>query len=106
LHSYEQSIYQYALDQLSQFDFITIYGDKNNNTGIISFNIEHEHHSDIGTLLDQQNIAVRTGHHCAMPLMAYLGVDGTIRASFTFYNTRTDVDHLVQGIKQVYDLLI
>ena len=71
-----------------------------NKTALVSFNIDGSHHSDIGMLLDQQKIAVRTGHHCAMPLMQKYGIPGTVRASFGLYNSKADVDALVRGVQK------
>lgn len=73
----------------------------NTHDAVISFNVGNIHHADLGTLLDQLGIAVRTGHHCAQPLMDRLGVLGTVRASFAFYNTKEEIDALVSGIERV-----
>ena len=79
-----------------------IYGHRNDcGDAVISFNVGDIHHMDLGTLLDQLGIAVRTGHHCAQPLMDRLGILGTVRASFGLYNTREEVDSLVAGIKRI-----
>jgi cysteine desulfurase/selenocysteine lyase len=82
-----------------------IYGHAvDSGDAVISFNVGNIHHMDLGTLLDQLGIAVRTGHHCAQPLMDRLGVLGTVRASFGLYNTREEVDTLVSGIKRVLQM--
>ena len=100
--SHEQDLTQYALQQLRTVEGIHIYGHSNDSgDAVISFNVGNIHPMDLGTLLDQLGIAVRTGHHCAQPLMDRLGVLGTVRASFGLYNTREEVDALVAGIKRV-----
>ena len=116
IFAHEQSLTRYALKQLSTIPDIHIYGpgqeseeQSDNNHGpqpnshdaVISFNVGNIHHADLGTLLDQLGIAVRTGHHCAQPLMDRLGVLGTVRASFALYNTKEEIDALVEGIKRV-----
>ena len=100
--SHEQDLTRYALRQLRTVEGIHIYGHSNGSgDAVISFNVGNIHPMDLGTLLDQLGIAVRTGHHCAQPLMDRLGVLGTVRASFGLYNTRGEVDALVAGIKRV-----
>ena len=116
IFAHEQSLTRYALKQLSTIPDIHIYGpgqesegQSDNNHGpqpnshdaVISFNVGNIHHADLGTLLDQLGIAVRTGHHCAQPLMDRLGVLGTVRASFALYNTKEEIDALVEGIRRV-----
>ena len=100
--AHEQDLTRYALQQLREIEGMHIYG-HNNDCGdaVISFNVGDIHHMDLGTLLDQLGIAVRTGHHCAQPLMDRLGILGTVRASFGLYNTREEVDALVAGIKRI-----
>ena len=98
-HRHEQDLTDYALGKLKSFDEIEIFGSRQD--AIISFNLKGIHHLDAGTLLDRLGIAVRTGHHCAQPLMDRLGVSGTVRASFALYNTRDDVDRLVAGLQRV-----
>lgn len=100
--SHEQDLTRYALQQLRTVEGIHIYGHSNDSgDAVISFNVGNIHPMDLGTLLDQLGIAVRTGHHCAQPLMDRLGVLGTVRALFGLYNTREEVDALVAGIKRV-----
>ena len=99
IHRHEQDLTDYALGKLKSFDEIEIFGSRQD--AIISFNLKGIHHLDAGTLLDRLGIAVRTGHHCAQPLMDRLGVSGTVRASFALYNTRDDVDRLVAGLQRV-----
>lgn len=100
--AHEQDLTRYALQQLREIEGMHIYGHHNDSgDAVISFNVGDIHHMDLGTLLDQLGIAVRTGHHCAQPLMDRLGILGTVRASFGLYNTREEVDALVAGIKRV-----
>ena len=100
--AHEQDLTRYALQQLREIEGMHIYGHRNDSgDGVISFNVGDIHHMDLGTLLDQLGIAVRTGHHCAQPLMDRLGILGTVRASFGLYNTREEVDALVAGIKRI-----
>ena len=102
IFAHEQDLTHYALQQLREIEGMHIYGHAGDSgDAVISFNIGNIHHMDLGTLLDQLGIAVRTGHHCAQPLMDRLGVLGTVRASFGLYNTREEVDALVSGIKRV-----
>ncbi len=118
IHQYEVELTRYALEQLSQIPDIRIYGyqkedgiyvpqSKNgvNGSSVISFNVGHIHHLDLGTLLDRLGIAVRTGHHCAEPLMHLLGIEGTVRASLALYNTRNDIDTFIAGLKRVIPML-
>ncbi len=95
----EQEIVQYAQSKLSEVEGITIYGPVNRG-GLITFNIEGVHPHDTATVLDAEGIAVRAGHHCAQPLMKWLDVTATARASFYLYNTTDDVDRLVEGIQR------
>ena len=103
IKSHEQALTDYALQQLRTIDNIQIYGhpEGGNGDAVISFNIQGIHHLDLGTLLDRLGIAVRTGHHCAEPLMHRLGTEGTVRVSFALYNTKEEVDALVAGINRV-----
>lgn len=107
VHGYEAELTRYAVEQLMKIDGMHIYGlDGLRNTervsaGPISFKVGNIHHLDLGTLLDQLGIAVRTGHHCAEPLMHRLGIEGTTRVSFGLYNTKEEVDRLVAGIERV-----
>ena len=101
--AHEKALTQYCLEQLSTIPDIHIYGPGTNEQkdAVVSFNVGSIHHLDIGTLLDRLGIAVRTGHHCAQPLMARLGISGTVRASFALYNTKEEIDVLVDGIRRV-----
>lgn len=105
IFAHEQDLTHYALQQLREIEGMHIYGHVGDSgDAVISFNVGNIHHMDLGTLLDQLGIAVRTGHHCAQPLMDRLGVLGTVRASFGLYNTREEVDALVSGIKRVVQM--
>ena len=99
IEAHETELARYCLEQLRSIEGITIYGSP--ITGPISFNVGNIHHLDIGTLLDRLGIAVRTGHHCAQPLMTRLGIQGTVRASFALYNTKEDIDTFVAGLRRV-----
>ena len=98
---YEQQLTSYCVEQLRQIDKVSIYGHKGAADAVVSFNVEGVHHLDIGTLLDRLGIAVRTGHHCAEPLMHRYGVSGMVRASFAFYNTKEEIDSFVSALKRV-----
>ncbi len=98
---HEQDLTRYATQQLQQIDGLRIYGNAADKDAVISFLVGDIHHMDVGTLLDRLGIAVRTGHHCAQPLIDRLGILGTVRASFALYNTRDEVDALVDGIRRV-----
>ena len=100
--AHEQDLTHYALQQLREIEGMHIYGHYHDSgDAVISFNVGDIHHMDLGTLLDQLGVAVRTGHHCAQPLMDRLGILGTVRASFGLYNTREEVDAVVAGIKRI-----
>ena len=92
---------EYATEELRKIDGLKIYGTSKNKASVISFLVDGIHHYDMGMLLDKMGIAVRTGHHCAEPLMRRLNIDGTVRASFAFYNTKEEIDVLVAGVKRV-----
>ena len=98
---HEQELTQYAMQQLSTVDNIRIFGTAPRKDAVVSFLVGDIHHLDMGTLLDRLGIAVRTGHHCAQPLMLRLGIQGTVRASFALYNTKEEIDALVEGVKRV-----
>lgn len=98
---HERELTTYALERMQTIPGMRIFGEAAHRDAVISFQVGHIHHMDMGTLLDRLGIAVRTGHHCAQPLMQRLGVLGTARASFALYNTREEVDQLVAGIERV-----
>ena len=97
----ENQLLAYATEQFQQIPGMHIYGNARHKSAVLSFLVEGIHHYDMGLLLDKLGIAVRTGHHCAQPLMQALGIEGTVRASFSFYNTMEEVDQLVAGIRRV-----
>lgn len=99
--AYEHDLTEYATRQLKQVPGMRIFGEAPEKGSVISFLVGNIHHFDMGTLLDRLGIAVRTGHHCAQPLMQRLGIEGTVRASFGLYNTRQEVDALVAGVERV-----
>ena len=101
----EQALLEYATQQLLQIDGLQIVGTAPHKSSIISFNINKLHPFDIGTLIDQMGIAVRTGHHCSMPIMEHFGIPGTLRASFAFYNTEEEIDRLVAAAKKAVMML-
>ena len=98
---HEHELTAYALERMQTIPGMRIFGEAAHRDAVISFQVRHIHHMDMGTLLDRLGIAIRTGHHCAQPLMQRLGVLGTARASFALYNTREEVDQLVAGIERV-----
>jgi cysteine desulfurase, sufS subfamily len=106
--AYEHKLLKYAHEQIQGLGGITIYGthDLDRKAGVISFNVEGAHPYDVGTLLDQMGIAVRTGHHCAQPVMDFYHIPGTIRASFAVYNTLEEVDRLVTGLQKAMKMLL
>lgn len=99
--AYEHELTQYAMQRLRTVEGMRIYGEAAEKGSVVSFLVGNIHHFDMGTLLDRLGIAVRTGHHCAQPLMQRLGIEGTVRASFALYNTKEEVDVLVAGIERV-----
>ena len=99
--AYEHELTQYAMQRLKEIPGMRIFGEAEEKGSVISFLVGDIHHFDMGTLLDRLGIAVRTGHHCAQPLMQRLGIEGTVRASFGLYNTREEIDVLVAGIERV-----
>lgn len=101
----ELELLAYATERLSEIEGLRIYGNSKNKTSVISFNIEGIHPYDIGTIIDKLGIAVRTGHHCAQPIMNFFGIPGTIRASFSFYNTKEEIDALVEAVKKAKMML-
>lgn len=99
--AYEHELTQYAMQRLKEIEGMRIFGEAGQKSSVISFLVGNIHHLDMGTLLDRLGIAVRTGHHCAQPLMIRLGIEGTVRASFGMYNTKEEVDALAAGIERV-----
>ena len=101
IEAYEHGLTQYAMQRLKEVRGMRIFGEAAQKSSVISFLVGNIHHFDMGTLLDRLGIAVRTGHHCAEPLMHRLGIEGTVRASFALYNTKEEIDVLVAGIERV-----
>ena len=105
LNKHEADLLQYATSRLKQIEGVSIVGEAAEKIAVLSFNVKGAHPSDIGTLLDQQGVAVRTGHHCAMPLMAKLGISGTVRASLAIYNSREDIDKFIVAVEKASDMV-
>jgi cysteine desulfurase/selenocysteine lyase len=101
IEAHEHELTQYAMNRLKQIEGMRIFGEAEHKSSVISFLVGDIHHLDMGTLLDRLGIAVRTGHHCAQPLMIRLGIEGTVRASFGLYNTKEEIDILAAGIERV-----
>ena len=106
IHKMENEVLKYAREQLSKLGYIDLYLtlNKENHSGVISFNIKGIHPHDVASILDSQNVCVRSGNHCAQPLLRFMGIDSTCRASFYFYNTKEDVDKLVAGLEKAYKM--
>ena len=102
----ENNVLAYARQELSKLDFLTLYMTPNekNHSSVISFNIKGVHPHDVASILDSEGVCVRSGNHCAQPLMRFLGIDSTCRASFYFYNTKEDIDRLVHALNKAYDM--
>ncbi|WP_285163278.1 cysteine desulfurase [Shewanella goraebulensis] len=106
VRQHEQSLLTYLQQQLIQLGDIRLYGANKHNCGVVAFNVSSEHHQDVGILLDQQGIAVRCGHHCAMPLMQQLAIKGCCRASIGIYNNKQDIDQFITALRNVKELLL
>lgn len=105
IEAYEKELLEYATQKLSAIEGLKIYGTGEDKTSVVSFNIEGIHPYDIGTIIDKLGIAVRTGHHCAQPIMDFYEIPGTVRASFAFYNTKDEVDRLVDALEKAKKML-
>lgn len=105
IENYERDLADYAQEMLTTFEDLKIIGDAKNKTSVVSFSVKDVHPFDIGTLLDKQGIAVRTGHHCTQPLMDFYQIPGTVRASFAFYNTREEVDLFITAVEKSISML-
>jgi cysteine desulfurase/selenocysteine lyase len=99
IHAYESGLLDYATSKLQAIDGLKLIGTAEHKAGVVSFNFDDIHPHDLGTVLDHQGVAIRTGHHCAMPVMDFFGIAGTARASLAFYNNRQDIDQLVDGLQ-------
>ncbi|MCH1431652.1 MAG: cysteine desulfurase [Flavobacteriaceae bacterium] len=103
--SYEAELLAYATAELKKIEGIKIFGEAEEKTAVISFNVGVQHPYDLGSILDQMGIAVRTGHHCAQPIMDFFEIPGTVRASFSFYNTFEEIDRLIAGVRKAVQML-
>ncbi len=107
IQAYEQELLEYATDRLNEFENVIIYGTTTDKkTAVISFNFEGLHPYDVGTLADKMGIALRTGHHCAQPIMDFFKIPGTIRASFCFYNTKAEIDLMIEALQKANTMLL
>lgn len=104
----EKELLAYALERMSKLDYVTVYGPKNinNRSSIISFAIDGVHPHDVASIFDSLGVAIRSGNHCAQPLMRYMNINATCRASFYFYNTKEDVDRLIEAIEKTYNMFL
>lgn len=102
----EKDLVKYAIEELSKLDFVTIYGPKEieNRASVISFNVNKVHPHDVASVLDSENVCIRSGNHCAQPLLRYMGLDSTCRASFYIYNTKEDIDRLIKALKKTEEI--
>lgn len=105
IETHEIELLNYATEKLLEIEGMRIYGTAPQKTAVVSFNLKNIHPYDVGTILDKMGIAVRTGHHCAQPIMDFYKIPGTVRASFAFYNTKEEVDRLVEGVKKAKQML-
>ena len=105
IEEYENELLEYATKKLKTIPDLKIYGEAKNKTSVISFNIGNIHSYDLGTILDKYGIAVRTGQHCAQPVMDFFGISGTVRASFSFYNTKDEVDYFYDSLNKAVAML-
>ena len=104
--SYEKELMSYAVERLNDIEGLTIYGNSSSRCGTVSFTLNGVHAYDAGMILDKLGIAIRTGHHCAEPVMRHFDIDGTMRASFAIYNTCEEIDKLVEGVRKARDMLL
>lgn len=103
--AHEHDLLAYATKRVSQLPGVTVFGSATNKVGVLAFTVKGIHHFDVGQMLDARGIAVRTGHHCTQPLMECYGIEGTVRASFAVYNTRKEVDQLVEGLERIINFM-
>ena len=101
IHAYEESLRLYAEEKMKEIEGMRFIGENDQKSGLVSFLVGNIHPYDVGTLLDKLGIAVRTGHHCAEPVMHHFGIEGTVRASFAVYNTKEEIDAFVAGLARV-----
>ena len=102
----EKELMSYAMEEISKLDYVNIYGPKDieKRGGVLSFEIQGVHPHDVASIFDTVGVCIRAGNHCAQPLMRYMGINATSRASIYFYNTKEDIDRLVEAIKKTYDM--
>ena len=105
IKEYENNLLEYATKRLLEIEGLKIYGTAEKKTSVISFNLEGIHPYDVGTIVDKLGIAVRTGHHCAQPVMEFYAIPGTVRASIAFYNTKEEIDRLVEAVQKAKMML-
>ena len=105
INSYENRLLQYATEKLNGIENVKIYGESASKTSVISFNVKGIHPYDIGSILDKMGIAVRTGQHCAQPIMDFFKITGTLRISFAFYNTEKEIDFLIETLRKAIKIL-
>ncbi len=105
VQAYERELTEYAQDMLDTFEDLVLVGTAKKKTSVVSFNVDDIHPFDLGTLLDRQGIAVRTGHHCTQPLMDFYNIPGTVRASFAFYNTKEEIDVFIKAVEKSINML-
>lgn len=105
IQAYEHELLEHATKRLSEIEGLRIYGNTKNKASVVSFNIDGIHPYDVGSIIDKLGIAVRTGHHCAQPIMSFFCIPGTIRASFSFYNTKEEIDAMVEAVKKAQTML-
>ncbi|WP_119788895.1 aminotransferase class V-fold PLP-dependent enzyme [Flavobacterium anhuiense] len=105
IQAYEHELLEHATNRLNEIEGIRIYGNTKNKASVVSFNIDGIHPYDVGSIIDKLGIAVRTGHHCAQPIMNFFCIPGTIRASFSFYNTKEEIDQMVDAVKKAQTML-
>ena len=105
IQAYEQELLEYGTQKLQEIEGLKIFGTAQHKTSVISFNIEGIHPYDIGAIVDKMGVAVRTGHHCTQPVMDFFNVPGTVRASFSFYNTKEEIDALVEAVVKAKRML-
>ena len=106
INELEKEVVYYAIEKLKKIEYLTLYltPNKENHSAVISFNIKGVHPHDVASILDSDGVCVRSGNHCAQPLLRFLGIDSTCRASFYFYNTKEDVDKLVKALDKAYNM--
>ena len=105
VYQIEEELLKYATEKILSIKDIKIYGNAEKKASVISFNLKNSHPFDVGTLLDQMGIAIRTGHHCTQPLMDFYNIPGTARVSFAFYNTKSEIDLFIKALKKVAKML-